>query len=346
MRHALLVTLLLTFVGVAAPAAEMELDAALAEASLVPANLPLSIAHGEAGATLTFDKDSPERQFVGAVLALPVITLEPLSLRASVRLTGVSSDEVRLACVLWTEDGQAWYALGLAPARAFEEGGAEVSLPLSGLTRAAFSFGDSPLEWAQVRRMWLGAVVDAVGEGSLTIGRVALSSEPFRASEPLVLTEPGRPGSWEVGSDSQVTWDLSYPETGPDGRSVTEIRFRFPGGSHMFVTPSIPVPAPLSGYNSMRLVYQSALPPGIDGLLVMLAEDAAQFQGPAPPATGEEWSEAIIDLADFRLGAWSTDDDGALDLAGVGRVFVGAHGVADGGGGEGVIRIASIEFLP
>ena len=38
----------------------------------------------------------------------------------------------------------------------------------------------------------------------------------------------------------------------------------------MYLTPAVSVPGSLTGYRALRLVYQAALPDGIEGLLVML----------------------------------------------------------------------------
>lgn len=346
MRRALAMSFVLLSFSVASMAEELDLASALAEATLPPTGGTLNLDRADGAPTVTFSKTSTEREFVGVTLALPPLGFEPQSLWATLELAGLEQETTRLACILWTDDGQAWYGVLQAPSGAFEGRAVEVSLPLTNLSRAAFTSAEGSIEWSDITRLWLGVVADDSGEGKVSIRSTALSTRPHRASEPLVLAEPGRPGSWDVGSDPSVQWELDYPEDGPDGQMVTEVRFRFPGSSHMYLTPAVTVPASLAGYRALRLVYQAALPDGIEGLLVMLSEDVAQFQGPTPPATNGEWAEVLLDLADFRLGDWSSDDDGRLDLSSVGRVFVGAHGTAEGTGGDGVIRIATIEFVP
>lgn len=332
------------YMGVAQGPA-LPLDDALSRATLAPTTPGLALTTLERGLVVTFPEGPAPRRFIGVAMSLPHVGFEPQSLRAAVRLTGVPLGKARLACILWGDDGQAWYALHQVPQAAFEGEWAVVWLPVSRPVRAAFSRGQEPFDWSTVSRLWLGAIIDSPGEGSVSLREPLLSSEPFHASEPLALVEPGRPAMWEVGADPRVQWTLQYPAIGPAGEVVSEVRFRFPGGAHMYLTPGIGCSNSLEGYQAMRLVYQATLPPGIDGLLVMLGEDAAQFQGPAPPGTGGQWSEVLLDLSEFRLGAWSTDD-GQLDLAGVNRVYVGAHGTAEGDGGEGLIRVATIEFVP
>lgn len=346
MGRTLATSFVLLSLSVASMAEELDLASALAEATLPPTGGTYDLDWADGVPTVAFGKTSTEREFVGVTLALPPLGFEPQSLWATVEFADLEQEATRLACILWTDDRQAWYAVQQAPSGAFESRAVEVSLPLTGLSRAAFTSAKGSIEWSGITRLWLGVVVDDSVEGKVSIRSAALSTRPHRASEPLVLAEPGRPGSWDVGGDPSVQWELDYPEDGPNGETITEIRFRFPGGSHMYLTPAVSVPGSLTGYRALRLVYQAALPDGIEGLLVMLSEDAAQFQGPTPPPTDGEWAEVLLDLADFHLGGWSSDDDGRLDLSRVGRVFVGAHGTAEGTGGEGVIRIATVEFVP
>jgi hypothetical protein len=273
------------------------------------------------------------------------LSFEPGHLRALVRLEGFAPDRAKLGCVAWS-GSEAWYSLSPLPASTTGDDAALASLPLNSPAPAAFNADPAaPLDWAEATRIWVGVVVDGEGDGSLTLAEPVISAEPFVASEPLTVVEPGEPRVWQVGADPQVWHDTETAE-GPDGGEAFAVSFRFPIGAHMYLTPAIEVPKSLDGYRALRLVYRAELPEGIDGLLVLLTEGPAQFEAPPPPATGDDWAEVTIDLADFALGLWSDDDDGILDLSEVDRVIVGVHGTADGESGEGAIRVSRVEFVP
>jgi hypothetical protein len=51
-------------------------------------------------------------------------------------------------------------------------------------------------------------------------------------------------------------------------------------------------------------------------------------------------------LADFKLGSWSKDDNGKLDLDRIGALSIGTHGGVDGDGGPGLIEVCNIRFVP
>ena len=116
----------------------------------------------------------------------------------------------------------------------------------------------------------------------------------------------------------------------------------------MYFTPSLTLPdVELSAYSAMRMRYRAELPPGVDQLLIMLAEEGGG-QYVVQPDTGstDDWKSVTFPLSEVRLGSWSNDANGQFDPGRVERVIVGAHGSPTGDGGRGRIWIESLEFVP
>ena len=126
-----------------------------------------------------------------------------------------------------------------------------------------------------------------------------------------------------------------------------KLEFNFVGGRHMYLTPTIPVPAAeLDGYTGLQFTYKATLPDGIEGLLVMLTESGGQYMATPMPGPSEDWVTITIPFADFELGSWSKDDNGQLDLGRINSIIIGTHGGATGDGGDGLIMVSDIEFAP
>lgn len=250
----------------------------------------------------------------------------------------------RVAVALFEKGGACWFAVGpTAPTAQV----ADARISLASLRPAAFSADESgQLEWSDVVRVWVGAVLEGRSAGTFRLSRAVLTSEPYRAERPLRLTGNG-PGTWSVGKDPAVTAVVTMPQGGPDGQECMAVEFHFPGGQHMYMVPSTPVvPRELEGFSALRLTYKASLPPGIPGLLVMLGEQGAQFYASQPPPASEDWTTITIPLEQFKLGEWTKDDNGRLDMARVSTVMVGCHGTAVGAGGPGSISVCDIELVP
>jgi hypothetical protein len=126
-----------------------------------------------------------------------------------------------------------------------------------------------------------------------------------------------------------------------------KLEFTFPGGKHMYCVPATPVPeVELEGYVGLRFTYKAALPPGIEGLLVMLGESGGQFPADPAPPPSDDWTTVTLLFSDFELGSWSKDDNGQLDPNKVSSVHIACHGAATGAGGPGTIWATDIEFVP
>ncbi|HQK94985.1 MAG TPA: hypothetical protein PLD23_15860, partial [Armatimonadota bacterium] len=164
--------------------------------------------------------------------------------------TLVEGNAPRLAVVLFEKGGACWFALGpTAPTAQV----ADASISLEPLRQAAFSTDESgQLEWGEVVRVWVGAVLEGRSAGTFRLSRAVLTSEPYKAEKPLRLTGNG-PGVWSVGKDPAVTAVLTMPDEGPDGKPCMKVDFHFPGQQHMYMVPSTPiVPGERGGFSGLR----------------------------------------------------------------------------------------------
>ncbi len=266
------------------------------------------------------------------------------ALIARYRLT-LKTGEARLALVAWDASGNAWYKTGSEPAATGEFLDGRVSV---GKPRAA-AFNQEPaleFSWGDIEKAWVGLVIDGAAEGTLELSAARLTDEPYRAAEPLVL-RIADVKAWSIGKDPAVTAEMTVADEGPDGVPCTKLAFTFPGGKHMYLVPSMSLPqTDLEGYSALEITYKAQLPPGIAGLLLMLGESGGQFLADPPPApTDDKWVTMTIPFADFRLGNWSKDDNGQLDIDRVQNVMVGTHG-ASTTGGEGLIMVSDVRFVP
>ncbi len=301
-----------------------------------------------ATATLTFAKDSSERRLLALELPLPNgVPAETAALEANVRLAHPPTLTARLAILFFTADGDAWYAAGRAGALTGVF--ARNRLSLKSLQRAAFSQGTTDRMIAtDVRKAWLGLILDGTGAGELQIRDATLTSRPYVPTTPQPAFS-SRLQDWQVSADNAVAKTLGNDAgPAPDSKAV-QFDFTFPGGRHMYAVPSQTVHAEdISAYTALRLTYRAALPPGIETLLVMLIEESGGTQycaTPGPPAS-TDWNTATIPFTAFKRGGWSPDENDRLDLDQVARIAVGAHGTASGEGGRGSITVSAIEFVP
>ena len=293
-----------------------------------------------------FTKLVPERRLL-ALEAKPVSSLvgaQAIAIRYRVKL--IQGEAPRLAVLVFERDGGSWYTISNQPVELTTF--ADRRLSVAGLRQTAFSQDESgELEWDSVGRVWVGLVMDGQASGTFEIRSARLTDEPYRPDKPLPITGAD-PGTWSLGKDPAVAAEVTTPADGPDGSPCMKLDLRFPGGRHMYCTPSTPVPpADLEGYRALRFTYKASLPPDIPGLLVMLQErgGAQYLVDPAPPASAT-WTTATVPLEKFKLGGWSRDANGKLDLEQVSLVYVGVHGVASGEGGPGTILATDIEFVP
>jgi hypothetical protein len=355
MRRATLAVLALTLAfaigGALARAADVPLIPGAGDLQLVPlsgiqAKLEQGpdVAAGEPGVKVTFTKTGEERRFL-ALEARPAGDLTGAkALALQYRLQLKSGEGLRSALMVYDQEG-AWYRVGANPLRVGEL--SELRIPVTGLTRTAFTPElAEELDWGTVEKVWFGAVIDGPAEGALEIREAYFTSEPYRPTEPIRVTGEG-PGTWTLGKDAAVQATLTTPNEGPDGKPCMKLEFTFPGGRHMYCVPSTPVPeVELEGYIGLRFTYKASLPPGIEGLLVMLGESGGQFVADPAPKRSDDWTTITLLFSDFQLGNWSKDDNGQLDLNKVSAVFIACHGTATGAGGPGTIWVTDIEFVP
>lgn len=292
-----------------------------------------------------FRKKADVRRMVALAIPRKTIPEDAKVLELRCRVTLRQGHAPRPALILFEEDGGVWFKVGGNTLPADKFGLARV--PLS-FREASFSEGkDHRLDRAHLRKLWLGFVFDGPAVGEIALSKAVLTSAPYRATSPLVVTGKD-PGHWTVAKDSAVRCNLTTTSKAPKGRPCMRIDFTFPLGRHMYMLPQVRVPSgDLEGYSALRFVYKAQLPKGIDGLLVLLTErnGAAYFADP-PPAPTKEWKTVTIPFSSFKLGGWSHDANHRLDPDEIASVAIGAHGTATGDGGRGTIWAADVMFVP
>ncbi|MBM3497303.1 MAG: hypothetical protein FJX74_01410 [Armatimonadetes bacterium] len=298
---------------------------------------------GKPALKVAFTKADEPRRLL-ALEGVPAKSAEGCkALVARYRLS-LKTGEARLALVAWDASGNAWYKTGSQPAPdgEFTDGRVAVGAP-----RAAAFNQEPALEftWGDIERVWVGLVIDGAAEGTLELSAARLTDEPYRATEPLVL-KIADAKAWGIGQDPAVTSEMTVADEGPDGEPCTKLAFTLPGGKHMYLVPSMNLPqTDLEGYSALEITYRAQLPPGIQGLLLMLGESGGQFMVEPLPPPSEDWVTMTIPFADFKLGGWSKDDNGQLDTDRVQNVMVGTHGVSTTGG-QGLIEVSDVRFVP
>ncbi len=296
--------------------------------------------------SVNFTKAGEERRLLAleAPLRQPPSEVKALSVHCTVHMT--QGDAPRLALIAFEKDGGAWFRVSPAPMQTGEL--TEARLPLASFRRAAFAQDDDQdLRWEQVGKLWLCLAFDGRARGQLILGSAVLTSEPYRPTQALKVTNDG-PGDWSVSHDRAATAKLSTPPEAPGGKPSMRLDYAFPGGRHMYVVPSVQLgEIELEGYKALRFACKGALPEGIDGLLVMLIErDGTQYYADPPPQVSGEWRTVTVPFDRFQRGGWSQDDNDRLDLNDVGRVAIGLHGTASKTQGKGTIWVANVQFVP
>ncbi len=295
---------------------------------------------------IAFAKTDDERRLLALETRSPEGLTGAKALAVRYRLHLTDGDAPRLALILFEDEGGVWFKVAL---RAIPTGGPhDLRLPLTRLAQAAFSQDDDgELQRDRVARAWLGLALDGSVVGTFELLDATFTAEPFRPTRPLRLTDDG-PGPWHVAKDAAVQARLTTLNEGPGGKPCMKFEFTFPLGRHMYALPRLPVPeAEYDSYKALRFTYRATLPKGIDGLLVTVFErDGSQYCAePAPPASGD-WRTVTLPFERFRLGAWSQDENGRLDLADLNAIVIGLHGTARAAPGTGTIRAADVELVP
>jgi len=301
-----------------------------------------------ASLSVSFTKAGEERRLLALETPLAKAPGELKALAVRYTLTMPNGEAPRLALVAFEKDGGAWYRVSPRPMAVSGAEAAETRLPLTHFRRAAFADdADDEMQWPQVERLWLAFALDGPCEGTIDLRGAVLTSEPYRPTKPLNVTDGG-PGEWGVSHDRAATVKTTTPPEGPSGKPCMRLDYAFPGGRHMYVVPSVPLrQIELEGYKALRFTYKATLPNGIDGLLVMLIErDGTQyFADPAPPAAAD-WKTVTIPFASFQRGTWSKDENDRLDLNDVGSVAIGLHGTTSATQGKGTLWAADVQFVP
>ncbi len=317
--------------------------------------------------SLVFFKDASERRLLPLEIAPDKSLFDAKALSIRYMLYVFEGQPPRLAIALFEKQGGVWFNVSSRPLGVFDpkrkvpttseslEGDSgfgfwadEVRLPLRALKQAAFSQGaDGEVQREQVAKVWLGLVLDGPVRGFLVIFDAKFTSEPYRPSRPLRVTGDG-PGVWTVAKDPAVQAKLTTPNEGLGGRACMKFEYAFPPQRHMYALPTLRLPeAEFEGYRALRFTYKATLPKGIDGLLVTIFEqDGSQYYAdPAPPAASE-WRTITLPFEAFKLGGWSRDENGRLDLEQLGSLAIGLHGTSRSPKGSGMILATDMELIP
>lgn len=318
----------------------------LAQESNVPAAVERAPGEdsGEPSVRVSFGASGAEPRLLA--LSAPCSGLPDViqSVDLRLRLSMDQGEAPRIAVALFEGDESCWFKVSHNTV----ELGRFVDLRLSvlGLKQAAFSDDTTgSLEWGAVSRVWVGLLLEGPARGTLDLSRAHFTSRPYRADQPLPIAAD-EPGEWRVSKDPVAMAVVTTPGEGPNGEPCMKLEFSFPGHKHMYVIPSIPVPAAgIAGYSALRLQYKATLAAGVKVLLMLTEERAQYWVQPAPPAT-DEWTTLTVPFDDFTLGSWSEDPNGRLDMEAVTRISVGVEGVAEEDETSGAIWATGIEFVP
>jgi len=296
-------------------------------------------------ARIAFEKASEEPRMVAMAVPLGGLPGGAQTLVIEGRLALEADARADLVVAMWEKSGACWYKSLVCTLPSDQVG--VVQVPIAGPSLARFSEDDSgALEPMDVERLWIGVLLHGPAKGVVEFAGAHFSTEPYRAAGPLAITGAGA-GEWTVGADPAVTCDLTTPNGGPNGEPCLKYEFTMPGMRHMYCVPAVPVPAqPLEGYSALKLTYKADLPPGISGLLLMIGERGAQFYADPPPPASADWTTLTVPLTQFKLGTWSQDDNGVLDMGRVDRIMVGIHGAATTDPATGAVWVTGLELVP
>lgn len=320
----------------------------LAPPALAGATLEVERAMDPAAAapkvTVAFTKPGDERRF----LALETTPLKPLAPYQAIELTfSAKAEGVTLlpAIMLYERGGAVWFRSG-RPLDG-KDGQTTLRLALTGMRQAAFSTNaGEEVAWDQVDRLWFGFLADGKGQGSFAITSIVLTSEPYRPTAPVTVFEPDA-ARWSVTADPAVKKELAAIKD-EQGRPQIKLAFTFPGGRHMYLVPSQPVPlVDLGAYAGLRFTYKATPPQGIDKLLVCVNQGGNQFVADATAPANGDWQSVVIPFDRFKIAAWSgKPKDTKLAVDAIDSITVGIHGTAAAPGGDGEILIRDIELVP
>lgn len=296
------------------------------------------------GLLINFVKLSKERRLLLLETTQPNIAkAKSVALRYRLRL--VRGGMLRFAVLAFGSESEVWFKIA-QPIQATKE---EVDwrIPLAGFKPTAFSTARSDPDMAKIRQLQVGLVLDGVCEGVLEIKSISLSSEPFKPTKPFII--PISPqAKLSLAHDPAAKAKTEIVKEGHDGNWCWKTEFVIPSGRHMYVLPSILMPdTDLTGYSGLQLTYRAKLPSGIKALLITLVEqDGSHYFTDWLATPSEEWLTLTISFSEFRLGGWSKDENGRIDLDQIGSLIVGIHGTTKETEGHGSIWIASIAFVP
>ena len=293
---------------------------------------------------INFAKLGKERRLLLLETAQPQISkAKSVELRYSLRL--IKGGQVRFAILAYGAAGEVWFKIA-QPVESVDKD-VDWRIPLTGLKPAAFSTAQSDPDMAKIRKLQVGLVLDGICEGVWEIESVSLSSEPFKPTKPFVVPIPPQT-KLSLAHDPAAKARTEIVKEGPEGKWCWKTEFVIPGGRHMYVLPSILLPdVDLTGYSGLQLTYRATLPSGIKALLVILVEhDGSHYYTDWIATPSEGWQTLVIPFSEFRLGGWSQDENGRLDLDQIGSLIVGMHGTTSESEGRGSIWVASIAFVP
>ena len=306
----------------------------------------LNVRWKQAGGRLVinFSKLGKERRLLLLETTQPQVS-KAKSVALRYRLRFVRGGQLRFAVLAHGAAGEVWFKV----AQPVESVGEEVEwrIPLTGLNPAAFSTAQTDPDMTKVRKFQVGLALDGACEGIWEIKSISLSSEPFKPTKPLIV--PISPQiKLSLAHDPAAKTRTEIVKEGPEGKWCWKTEFVIPGGRHMYVLPSLPLPdIDLTGYSGLQLTYKATLPSGIKALLVILVEqDGSHYYTDWIATPSDEWRTLVIPFSEFRLGGWSQDENGRLDLDQIGSVIVGMHGTTSESEGRGSIWVASIAFVP
>ena len=292
---------------------------------------------------IRFKKDGAERRMIAMKLSPSMRWEEHLALdmKASIKLA--DGQKARPCVMLAEREGGSWFRIGMP---FMQDGVEDVRLDLANPRLASFSRDENgKLDWQHVGEVYIGAVVEGVGEGELKIYHAKLTNEKFVPSKPIVINVPIAKA---VSRGADPAAKVSVEDTEVEGERVLKETFKFPLGRHMYFTPSFRLPdLDYASYSGFRLTYKATIPQPIGGLLVTVSEGGGQFVAPAPKASSE-WLSIDLKFKDFKMASWAKKkgDNPQFDVASITSMVIGCHGTANGDSGEGEIWIRKIELIP
>lgn len=292
---------------------------------------------------ISFSNASSVRRFFGIELDLKVANQRLKSIVAVYRFTLTSGGPPRFCFVAFDAVGNSWFksAQLLSPTDEF----AEAQISLAGFHPTAFTRNvDVSFSINSIRRLWVGFIAEGKSSGVIELHKLSLSDEPYKP-QPITVSLTG---DWRLIKDPAVKGQLSLVQEGTPPKQCMKFEFAFPIGRHMYALPIIPIhDVNLAEYSALQFTYRAKLPEGISGLLICLWEsDGSQYYAEPAPPQSSDWHTVTIPFSAFKLGGWSMDENGRLDLEQVDSIVIGVHGTAKGKDGTGFIIACDLKFVP